>query len=73
MANGTALKLLVVVDAVWCVAGDSHLKRVATRHQIPLSDRRSLITISATDVTLKFRGKNGRLCFDRDARLLVTV
>jgi hypothetical protein len=35
------------------------------------SDRRSSITKSSADAVLKFRDRNGRLCLDRNARLVV--
>jgi hypothetical protein len=71
MANGSALRLLLVVQGAWCFSDNSRAKRATARSQIPLSDRRSSITKSSTDTVIKFRDRDGRLCLDRNARLIV--
>ena len=72
MANGSALTLLLVIDGTWCLGDEARAKRAKARSQIQLSDKRSSLTKSATDALVKFRNRNGRLCLDRDARLVVT-
>jgi|SRR5579862_5599561 len=71
MANGTALSLLVVVDAEWCLGDETRAKRAKTRSQIALSDRVSSFTNPATDAQVKFRDRGGRLRLDHEARLVV--
>lgn len=60
-----ALRILLIANTAWCCE-DS--KRLA-RHQILLSDRRTSIGTPASDVTVKFRDRSGRICLDPEAHL----
>jgi hypothetical protein len=69
MAGGSAVTLLLVIDAAWCLRGEQNAKRIREKHQVPLSERHSQITRPASEASVKFRDRHGKICLDRDAHL----
>lgn len=67
MSVPSAFKALLLLDAAWCAEQDP--KRLSTKHQVPLSDRRSRLVAPASDVTVRLRDKAGNLVLDDGARL----
>src|SRR5690349_20032952 len=72
MPNGSALKLLLVLNVAWGLRGPAHEKKVHTKKLIPVSDRRSRIEYAATYVSLKFRNRFGAITLDNEARLAIS-
>ncbi len=68
MPNAGALRLLLVVNVTWCCEDSKRLGK----GQIPISDRRTVISSAAADVTVKFRTRSGRLLLDAEAHLHVS-
>ncbi len=67
---GIAPKLLLVINADWCVHGNGHEKKLRTKNLIALSNRRSQLLGASSDAQVKFRSLSGKIVLDNDARLI---
>jgi len=68
---GIAPKLLLIMNADWCVRGVGHEKKLRTKNLIALSNRRSQLLGASADAQVKFRNQSGKIVLDNEARLIV--
>lgn len=71
MSDASASKVLLVVNADWCIYGDGHESKLKSKHVIALTARRSTSVKPASEVTLRFRDRTGAIALDDAARIYV--
>lgn len=72
MVVASAFKALLVISSNWCVFENGHEKRLRSKHQVTLSDRKLAPLASANDVVVRFRDENQKIILDGAARLFVS-